>query len=291
MLQQTTVAAVIPRFKRFLEKWPTSNRWLRPAIGASLGMGRAWLLRQGPEPHRLRPSISCAGRLPDDFSGAAQAARGRPLYFGCDCSDRLWRGSARGGHQCRTRNCPSYAHPRPVRSDIEQHVVKMMQGHRPGDVVQALMDLGATICRPRQPLCHACPLEPHCAAAASGLPRAFPERRERKVRPHRYGIAWWTERGGTCLAGAAPAIGVARRNDGTSRQRVDGCGPNPKAQTRVGPPRLYPFSLDLAIETRAKPFGNGWWHPSSNFPRQGYRASTAALPSLRCKGAGSRLMN
>ena len=82
----------------------------------------------------------------------------------------------------------------PNRSMIEAQVSDMMRDHAPGDIVQALMDLGATICRPRQPLCEACPLQPDCSAAAAGEPEAYPRRRERKARAHRYGVAWWTVR-------------------------------------------------------------------------------------------------
>ena len=45
---------------------------------------------------------------------------------------------------------------------------------RPGDFVQAMMDLGATICRPRNPRCNACPLKDDCAAFASDDPESFP---------------------------------------------------------------------------------------------------------------------
>jgi A/G-specific adenine glycosylase len=48
---------------------------------------------------------------------------------------------------------------------------------RPGDSNQALMEIGATICTPRQPKCDLCPLESECLAAASGDPTRFPQAR------------------------------------------------------------------------------------------------------------------
>ena len=45
---------------------------------------------------------------------------------------------------------------------------------RPGDWAQALMDLGAVVCRPRAPLCDACPLSEDCAGRATGAPERFP---------------------------------------------------------------------------------------------------------------------
>ena len=45
---------------------------------------------------------------------------------------------------------------------------------RPRDTNQALMDLGATLCTPRQPECHRCPWQQHCAAYAFGDPCRWP---------------------------------------------------------------------------------------------------------------------
>jgi A/G-specific adenine glycosylase len=52
------------------------------------------------------------------------------------------------------------------------------------------MDLGATVCRPRSPLCGACPLRPWCAAYASGAPERFPLKAPKAERPRRSGVAW-----------------------------------------------------------------------------------------------------
>ena len=59
MLQQTTVAAVTPRFERFIERWPTVEALAAaPDEDVLSRMGRAWLLRPRPQPHRLRPRRS-----------------------------------------------------------------------------------------------------------------------------------------------------------------------------------------------------------------------------------------
>ena len=46
----------------------------------------------------------------------------------------------------------------------------------PGTFNQALMELGATLCRPRSPLCRECPLEESCAARKAGLAEDYPVR-------------------------------------------------------------------------------------------------------------------
>jgi A/G-specific adenine glycosylase len=53
----------------------------------------------------------------------------------------------------------------------------LLSAQRPGDSNQALMEIGATLCRPRNPLCAQCPLAAHCEARCEGLPESFARRR------------------------------------------------------------------------------------------------------------------
>ena len=101
-------------------------------FGATLGMGRAWLLRQGPKPHRLRPSIGCARRAPTT-SAELRKLPGVGAYTSAAIAAIAF-GEAAPAVDTNVERVIArlYAQPRPVRSDIEQHVVKMMQGHRPG---------------------------------------------------------------------------------------------------------------------------------------------------------------
>ncbi|RZJ02362.1 MAG: A/G-specific adenine glycosylase, partial [Brevundimonas sp.] len=66
----------------------------------------------------------------------------------------------------------------------------LVREDRPGDWAQALMDLGATVCRPRSPLCGDCPIRPWCAGYRSGAPERYPVKLKKADRPHRTGIAW-----------------------------------------------------------------------------------------------------
>ena len=80
---------------------------------------------------------------------------------------------------------------------------------RPGDFAQALMDIGATICRPLKPECPACPLRPDCAAAQSGTPEAYPPRAARKAKPRREGAVFFAQRtDGAFLARRRPPRGL-----------------------------------------------------------------------------------
>ena len=209
MLQQTTVAAVIPRFERFLKKWPT--------LEALAAAGDSELLSEWAGLGyyaRARNLIACARQLAarGGFPSTSTELRKLPgigAYTSAAIAAIAF-GEAAPAVDTNVERVIArlHAYPQPARSDVERHVAKLMRRHSPGDVVQALMDLGATVCRPRQPSCHACPLELHCAAAASGVPEAFPQRRERKVRPHRYGIAWWTERSGQVWLVRRPPSGL-----------------------------------------------------------------------------------
>lgn len=79
---------------------------------------------------------------------------------------------------------------------------------RPGDVNQALMDLGSAICTPRSPRCGACPIESACLARANGTAEERPRRRTAKKRPHydiAVGVVW---RGDEILIAKRPAEGL-----------------------------------------------------------------------------------
>jgi A/G-specific adenine glycosylase len=67
------------------------------------------------------------------------------------------------------------------------------------------MDLGATICRPKQPLCDRCPIAAACAALAQGAPETWPRKAAKAERPRRRGVAYVLTRGS--------AVGLVRRPD------------------------------------------------------------------------------
>lgn len=65
---------------------------------------------------------------------------------------------------------------------------------RPGDYAQAVMDLGATICTPRNPACGICPWRTPCAARAKGTAAELPRKSPKKAQPVRLGIAYVVRR-------------------------------------------------------------------------------------------------
>jgi A/G-specific adenine glycosylase len=82
-------------------------------------------------------------------------------------------------------------------------------GRRAGDFAQALMDIGATICRPRNPDCPSCPLARDCGAFRTGSPEAYPRRVGAKAKPRREGAVFFARRSdGAFLARRRPAHGL-----------------------------------------------------------------------------------
>lgn len=277
MLQQTTVAAVAPRFARFVKRWPTIEALAAAAnediLGEWAGLGYY---------ARARNLIACArqvagqGGFPDseaelrklpgigDYTAAAIAA----IAFGRRAiviDTNVARVVAR-----------LHALDRPL-ADSKAQLRDLADALTPrdhaGDFAQAMMDLGATICRPRQPLCDECPLREDCAGFASGEPERFPAPRIKRVRPKRFGTAWWIERGGSVWLVRRPArglLGGMAALPGTSFDRDDrGTGRAIAAVRHL----FTHFELELAIVAKADPFGDGWWQPLD-------RLDDAGLPTL-----------
>ncbi|MFW5691352.1 MAG: A/G-specific adenine glycosylase [Chloroflexota bacterium] len=58
----------------------------------------------------------------------------------------------------------------------------------PGDYNQSLMELGRTVCKPRNPLCDTCPIQAHCRAYAAGTVHERPVKKKKAPTPH-YDVA------------------------------------------------------------------------------------------------------
>ena len=140
MLQQTQVARVVPRYLKWLERWPTAQAL---AAAPTADVIRAW---QGLGYNRRALSLQRAAR--------EVAANGWP--------EDLTRLPGVGAYTAAAVEC--FAHGRPVLPvDVNVRRVQERTGE-PFDheCAQALMDLGATVCLARVPRCGACPLAAGC---------------------------------------------------------------------------------------------------------------------------------
>jgi A/G-specific adenine glycosylase len=282
MLQQTTVAAVIPRFERFLARWPTvevlASAPDEDVLSEWAGLGYY---------ARARNLIACArevakrGGFPDTEEelrklpgiGGYTAAAIAAIAFGRQAAvidTNVARVVSRYNGFERTVD--------ESREEIRQTVEAMTPADRPGDFAQAMMDLGATICRPKAPECHRCPLAGDCVARASGEPERFPAPKARIVRPTRHGIAWWIERQG--------CVWLVRR---TAKGMLGGMAALPGPDWTDAPAHsgqtlghvahvFTHFRLELEIVAKSEPVGEGWWHPLE-------RLNQAGLPTLYRRAA------
>ncbi len=285
MLQQTTVATVKPRFRRFIERWPTIEALAAAEDDAILsewaGLGyyaRARnliacareVVRRGGFP-RTEPELRALPGL-GEYTAAAIAA----IAFGEQATvidTNVARVIARFHGIERPLN--------QARAEIRKLAGALTPGHRPGDYAQAMMDLGATICRPKQPDCPNCPLSSECAALMAGTPERFPAHKAKTVRPHRHGLVWWIERDEAVWLVRRPAKGLLGGMAALPGPEWDEEAP---AQPVVATVRhvFTHFTLDLHIASNGQPHGEGWWQPVN-------RLSEAGLPTLYAKAAEAML--
>src|SRR5262245_16183266 len=209
MLQQTTVAAVIPRFERFVERWPTIQALAAASdddiLSQWAGLGYY---------ARARNLIACAREIASRGSFPMTSAELRQLPGLGEYTAAAIAAIAFGERVAAVDTNVARVISRlnglktPNRAEIQKLMLDMVPTDRPGDFAQALMDFGATICRPRSPLCAKCPLAQDCAAYASGDPEQFPTARPKRVRPLRRGVAYWIERDGHVWLVRRPAKGL-----------------------------------------------------------------------------------
>ena len=287
MLQQTTVATVTPRFARFVERWPS--------VAALAAADEAEVLREWAGLGyyaRARNLIACAkavaarGGFPDTEAGlralpgvgAYTAAAIAAIAFGQRAvviDTNVERVIARLDAIDR-----QIAEARPA---IRTRAEALTPAEDAGDFAQAMMDLGATICRPKAPRCGECPIAADCAAFASGTPDAFPARAAKRERPHRFGTAWWIERGDAVWLVRRPARGLLGAMAALPGDDWTAAAPTPRAIATVAHGFTH-FTLDLAIVARPDPVGDGWWQPLETL-------GDAGLPSLYARAVDAVLSN
>jgi A/G-specific adenine glycosylase len=187
MLQQTQVDRVVPRFESFMGRFPT----LGALAGATeeevleewSGLGyyrRARLLHRLAKvvierPDGLPRTARELGKLPG--IGPYTAAAVASLAFG-EAAPVLDGNVMRVG----ARVLAMKSDPRSAegRRQLEVWISSLMEGKSPGQVNEALMELGATVCTPVGPECDRCPFDTECKARKQGRQQDFPPPRRRR---------------------------------------------------------------------------------------------------------------
>jgi A/G-specific adenine glycosylase len=205
MLQQTRVDTVRERWVRFLKRFPTLESLAAADLQAVLkeweGLGyyrRARNLKAGAE------ALVAAGRrtLPKTAAELAELPGVGPYTAAAVASIAFGEAQAVvDGNVERV-----LARWLPVETPVDAPAGKravaeaaraLLDRERPGDANQALMELGATVCLPRSPLCLLCPWSEGCAARRAGRAEDLPKKAPRVRGPHHAiaaGIVWRDDR-------------------------------------------------------------------------------------------------
>ncbi len=212
MLQQTRVETVIPYYRRFLARWPTLEALARAddteVLAAWSGLGyyarcrnllsaaRVALGRHGGIPSSLEALRALPGFGPYTAGAVASIAFAVPApAVDGNVARVLSRVFRVPGDPCSPV----------VKARLTSLASALLDRQRPGDLNQALMELGASACRPRRPLCERCPVARGCAARREGQAEEFPARVARR-KPVRTVVSLVrVERGGRLLLRRAKA--------------------------------------------------------------------------------------
>jgi A/G-specific adenine glycosylase len=276
MLQQTTVATVKPRFAAFLARFPTLHALAaadeRDVLHAWQGLG---YYRRARALHACARAIveQHGGEVPDGEAalralpgiGPYTASAIQAIAYGAPSvpvDGNVLRVMARL-HGVET--------PLPAGvPELRSLAAGLSCTQRPGHVAQALMDLGATVCRPCRPACLVCPWRPACRAHLIGKPERLPRSMPRKERPLRRGLAF-------LLARPDGAILFRRRPSGGL---LGGLHELPSSPWQEGP-------LDVERALAHAPFSASWdLHPGTI--RHGFTHFVLELALARGRIDGNR---
>lgn len=193
MLQQTQVATVIPYFLRFVETFPTLPTLAAAAQDDALALwsGLGYYSR-ARNLHRTAQLCvkSHGGDLPGDFNAlTALPGIGRSTAGAIIAQARGQRFAILDGNVKRVLARFHGLRGWPGAAAVEKQLWTFAEVHTPhervADYTQAIMDLGATLCRRMRPQCAHCPVAADCVAHREGLTSQLPERKPARALPTR----------------------------------------------------------------------------------------------------------
>jgi A/G-specific adenine glycosylase len=303
MLQQTTIPHATPYFERFRTRWPTvkklaAAKW-EDVSAAWAGLG---YYSRARNLHACAKAVLAAAGFPQDAAGLRKLPGVGPYTANAIAAiafdekaapvdgniervvSRLWAigsdGTEAGWRAAKVE----------IAGRAQELFDALPEGHRAGDLAQALMDLGATVCTPRKPNCLICPLAKICVARAEGEPERYPVKAAKKERPTRHGSAFILTRGDEVLLvrrGPSGLLGGMMMppssgwREKKAKDNLEGA-PGDFAWERVGEVRhvFTHFALKLDVFRAEAPLRakiTGEW--------LGFEDALAALPSVGRKAA------
>lgn len=300
MLQQTTVPHATPYFLKFTARWPTVSDLAEAAdedvMAAWAGLGYY---------ARARNLLACARAVARDHGGVfpdtEEVLRSLPglgpytaAAVGAIAFD-LPTNVVDGNVERVMARLFAVEAPLPEgKPELKRLAGALVRDGRPGDWAQALMDLGATVCRPKSPLCDRCPIAEGCAGLAGGAPETYPRKTAKAERPHRHGVAYVLTRGDEVALVRRPPKGLLGgmlalptsdwRSDPWSDAEAVAAAPAAAAWRSVGEVEhvFTHFSLTLRLLRAEADAADVIWSP---------RRDLDALPSVFLKAARAGLTN
>jgi len=216
MLQQTTVAAVIPYYQRFLAVFPTVQALAAAPLDRVLELwaGLGYYSR-ARNLHRAALQIvgDYAGRFPAEpellaaLPGVGRSTAGAIAAIAFDRPAPILDGNVR---RVLVRLFAWRDDPRSASAERQlwSWAEALTSRERPHDYSQAIMDLGATVCTPQAPACAICPLAALCQAHRLDLAAELPVKRRQPALPVRQQVALLLEADGAWLVRQRPPQGL-----------------------------------------------------------------------------------
>jgi A/G-specific adenine glycosylase len=303
MLQQTTVATVIPYYEAFLNQFPSiaalAEADLADVLRAWAGLG---YYARARNLHACAQAVVRGGGTFPQTEAALRMLPGIGAYTASAVA-ALAFGAATvpvdGNVERVAARVFGIAAPLPqAKPAIAAQAARLGEDlaakRRPADFAQALFDLGATICSPTRPACGLCPWQKFCRARQLGISEALPRRAARLPRPVRHGAHFWLTDAQNrvllrrrpphgLLGGMTEFPGTPWREPAWNETDLLAHAPQPAAWRRIGQVRHVFTHFELRLELYAARVdqvraATGFLHPVAGLADQ-------ALPSLMRKCA------
>jgi len=197
MLQQTTVAAVKPYFQKFMARWPSLQALAQSELDSVLtewaGLG---YYARARNLHKCANLIvkECGGRFPESEEELKKLPGIGPYTAAAITAIAFNRPAVvvDGNVERVIARLFNISDPLPGAKNVLKAKAAELTSHDyPGDYAQAIMDLGATICKPRNPSCALCPWHKACEGLRCDVHGFLPLRSPKKPKSKRYGVAFW----------------------------------------------------------------------------------------------------
>lgn len=200
MLQQTTVAAVKDYFLRFTKRWPTVQDLAAAEDGDVMGewAGLGYYARARNLLKCARYVVGdCGGAFPETYEallklpGVGPYTAGAVSAIAFDQASVVVDGNV---ERVMARLFDEHTPLPAAKPKLTECAAKLTPQQRPGDYAQAVMDLGATICTPKNPACGICPWRGPCLARQNGTAAELPKKIPKKPKPIRHGVVYIARR-------------------------------------------------------------------------------------------------